>query len=185
MSKEFIEKKYGGTSLDLATRQQKQLSYFTTSTIQEEARIDYFEQYIERKYYNSDLFLNWVKSVFKDSNFLSFVKYFRNPNPSSKLINNRIKEPLSRVFFSEDAFFNYTINGENVEKPEELGDEFEQELFKALLFRHNDIIVHDLKDTNMPYRKFIGIDKVVSIEVEDYIITKLAYTGLAIVTGKQ
>ena len=177
MSKEFIEKRYGSHSLDLAVRQQKQLSYFTTSTIQEDARVDYFEKYLDRKYYTNDVFLNWVKSIFKDANFLSFAKYFRNPNPSSKLINNRIKEPLSRVFFSEDAFFNYTINGKSVERPEELQDEFEQELFKAILFRHNDIIVHDLKDINTPYRQFVSIDKVVSIEMDGYNIEEIAYSG--------
>lgn len=177
MSKEFIEKKLNSRSLDLATRQQKQISYFITSEIQEETRVDYFEQYAERKYSTNDVFLDWVKSIFKTDNFLSFYKYFRNPNPSSRLINTRIKEPLTRVFFSEDSHFNYIINGEHLEKPEELGENFEMKLFDAVIFRYNDIIVHDLKDVNDPYRKFIGIDKVVSIEVERDKIERIAYTG--------
>ncbi len=177
MSKEFIEKKYNSNSLDLAVRQQKQISYFITSEIQEETRVDYFEQYVDRKYYTNDVFLNWVKSIFKTENFLSFYKYYRNPNPSSKLINTRVKEPLTRVFFSEDSHFNYVINGKPIERPIELEADFEQRLFDAVLFRYNDIIVHDLKDINDPYRKFIGIDKVVSIEVERNKIEKIAYTG--------
>lgn len=178
MSKEFIEKKCNSVSLDLAVRQQKQISYFITSQIQEEARVDYFEQYVDRKYYTNDVFLNWVKSIFKTENFLSFYKYYRNPNPSSKLINTRVKEPLTRVFFSEDSHFNYVINGNHVERPIELESDFEQRLFDAVLFRYNDIIVHDLKDINDPYRKFISIDKVVSIEVERSKIEKIAYTGM-------
>lgn len=178
MSKKFIEKKCNSSSLDLAVRQQKQISYFITSEIQEETRIDYFEQYAHRKYYTNDVFLNWVKSVFKTENFLSFYKYYRNPNPSSKLINTRVKEPLTRVFFSEDSHFNYVINGKHIERPIELESDFERRLFDSVVFRYNDIIVHDLKDVNDPYRKFVSIDKVVSIEVERNKIKKIAYTGM-------
>ena len=185
MSKDFIEKKYNSNSIDLAKRQQRQLSYFITSEIQEETRVDYIEQYAKSKFYTNDVFLNWVKSIFKNDNFLSFYKYFRNPNPSSRLINSRIKEPLTRVFFSEDSHFSYVINGEHIEKPIELHDNFERELFEAVLFRHNDIIVHDLKDVNDPYRKFIGIDKVVSIDVDRNNIEKIAYTGCVEINGEE
>ena len=178
MSKEFIEKKCNSLSLDKAVRQKKQLDYFTISDIQEDVNVDYFEKYIERKYYTDDVFLNWVKSIFKTDNFLSLAKYYRNPNPSSKLINTKIKEPLTRVFFSEDSHFKYWINGEYVESPIELNDGFDKDLFKAVLFRYNDIIVHDLEDANEPYREIISIDKVVSIEVDDKKIEKIAYTGM-------
>ena len=179
MSKEFIEKKHGFNSLNEATRQQKQLSYYLTSEIQEDARNDYFDKYVNSKYYDSDIFLNWVKSITKNQNFLSIAKYYRNPNPSSKLINTRIKEPLSRVFFSEDSYFNYVINGKYVDYPLECEDGFEEKLFETVLFRHNDIIVHDLFDTNEPYRIFVGIDKVVSIDIEEKtdLIEKIAYTA--------
>ena len=177
MSVDFIRKKQNSDSLDVATRQQKQLSYLTTSEIQEDIRVGYFEEYVDRKYYNEDVFLNWVKQVLKVDNFLSFAKYFRNPNPSSALINSRIKEPLSRVFFSEDSYFKYVINGQDVEDPEELKDNFDNRLFNAVLFHHNDIIVHDLEKLNTPYREFICIDKVVSIDVKNEEIRKLAYTG--------
>lgn len=177
MSKKFIQGRKGSGSLDLACRQQKQLLYFTTSEIQEEARVDYFQKYVESKYYNNDVFLNWVKSIFKNDNFLSFAKYYRNPNPSSKLVNTRIKEPLSRVFFSEDNYFNYWINGKEVEYPKELEDDFEERLFDHIIFRYNDIIVHDLRETNEPYRYFVDIDKVVSIEVKESHIKKIAYSG--------
>lgn len=179
MSREFIEKKHNSNSLDLAVRQQKQLSYFLTSEVQEYTNVDYFEKYSESKYYTNDVFLNWVKSVLKTDNFLTFAKYFRNPNPASKLINTRIKEPLSRVFFSEDSYFNYIVNGQYVDYPSELEDGFEDKLFETVLFRHNDIIVHDLFDTNEPYRMFVGIDKVVSIEIDSKkdLISRIAYTA--------
>ena len=91
MSKEFIEKKYNSVSLDTAVRQKKQLKYYTNSEVQEDVRVDYFEKYVDRKYYNNDVFLNWAKSIFKTDNFLSLAKYYRNPNPASSLINNKIK----------------------------------------------------------------------------------------------
>lgn len=175
MSKEFIEKRYNSISLETAVRQQEQLSYLITSKVQDDIRVDYFEKYIERKYYNNDVFMNWVKQILKEPNFLSVAKYYRNPNPSSNLIHNRIKEPLSRVFFSEDSYFIYNINGKNVDHPEELNDDFEDKLFNALIFHSNDIIVHDLKDVNKPYRYFVDIDKVVSIKVDGNYIEKIAF----------
>ena len=184
MSKEFIEKKYNSISLDTAVRQKKQLNYFTISEIQEDVRVDYFEKYVDRKYYNNDVFLNWVKGIFKTENFLSLAKYYRNPNPSAKLINTRIKEPLTRVFFSEDSHFKYWINGEYIETPKELEDGFDDDLFKAVLFRYNDIIVHDLEDINKPYRDIIDIEKVVSIEVDDKKIERLAYTAKVEINGE-
>jgi hypothetical protein len=175
MSKEFIEKQYGSLSLQKAVRQQKQLSYLITSEVQEDIRVDYFEKYIERKYYTNDVFMNWVKQVLKEPNFLMFARYFRNPNPSSSLVNSRIKEPLSRVFFSEDSYFNYQINGKDVDYPKELDDDFQEDLFKRLIFNSNDIIVHDIDDDGEPYRYFLDIDKVVSIKTEKNKIKKIAY----------
>lgn len=185
MSKEFIEGKHNGRALDIAKRQQRQLSYLTTSQVQEDTRIDYFEKFADKKYFTNDIFLNWVKQVLKTKNFLSFAKYYRNPNASSKLVNNRIKETLSRVFFSEDSYFNYIINGEPIAHPKELEDKFEERLFDALIFNHNDIIVHDLYDTNKPYREFVGIDKVVSIEVKHNTILRLAYTACIDINGEK
>jgi hypothetical protein len=177
MSKNFIEKRHNANALDEAVRQQKQLSYFTVSEVQEDTRVDYFDKFVERKYYTNDVFLNWAKTLLKDANFLSLAKFYRNPNPSAKLINTRIKEPLSRVFFSEDSYFNYVVNGKYVDQPIELQDGFEERLFNAVLFSHNDIVVHDLYDINRPYREFVGIEKVISIKVDDRRIKKIAYTA--------
>ena len=185
MSKEFIEAKYNSNSLDIAVRQYKQLSYFLQSQVSEEVRDDYFEKYVDRGFYNDDIFLNWVKSVFKTDNFLSFAKYYRNPNPSSKLINTRIKEPLSRVFFSEDSYFNYVVNDQYLEFPKELDDNFEERLFDAVLFRYNDIIVHDLFESNTPYREFVSIKNVVSIKMNHQKIAQIAYTASAVIDGEE
>lgn len=185
MSKKFIEKKLNDYSLSVARRQYKQLSYFISSKIQEDFGEKYFEEYIERKYYNDDVFLNYVKGVFKQSNFLTFAKYYREPNPASSLIHTRIKEPLSRVFFSEDSYFRYYINGEKVEyHPEILEDDFNEKLFDAVISRYNDIIVHDLYDSNKPYREFVSIDKIVSIEMFQDEITKIAYSAKIEVDGE-
>ena len=185
MSKEFIEAKYNSNSLNVAVRQYKQLSYFLQSQVSEEVRDDYYEKYVDRGFYNDDIFLNWVKSVFKLDNFLSFAKYYRNPNPSSKLINTRIKETLTRVFFSEDSYFNYVINDQYVESPKELEDNFEERLFDAVLFRYNDIIVHDLFEKNTPYREFVSIKNVVSIKMSREKISQIAYTASADINGEE
>ena len=185
MSKEFIEAKYNSNSLDVAVRQYKQLSYFVQSEVSEDVRDDYFEKYVNRGFYNDDVFLNWVKSIFKQDNFLSFVKYYRNPNPSSKLINTRIKETLSRVFFSEDSYFNYVIKDQYVPFPKELDDNFEERLFDAVLFRYNDIIIHDLFESNIPYREFVSIKNVVSIKMKRDKIDQIAYTASAVIDGEE
>ena len=184
MSKEFIRDRVNGLSLDTAKRQQTQLSYFLTSEVQEDIRYDYFEKFANSKHYTNDVFLNWVKLVLKNENFLTFAKYFRNPNPSSKLINTRIKEPLSRVFFSEDSYFNYVINGENVDYPEELKYDFQEKLFNAILFNHNDIIIHDLEGVNNPFREFLSIQKVRSIEVDGDDIVRIAYSAIVEINGE-
>jgi hypothetical protein len=185
MSKEFIEAKYNSNSLDVAVRQYKQLSYFLQSEVSEEVRDDYYKRYVDRGFYNNDIFLNWVKSIFKLDNFLSFAKYYRNPNPSSKLINTRIKEPLSRVFFSEDSYFNYVINNQYIEFPKELDDNFEERLFDAVLFRYNDVIIHDLFESNTPYREFVSIKNIVSIKMVREKISQIAYTASAEIDGKE
>jgi hypothetical protein len=185
MSKEFIEAKYNSNSLDVAVRQYKQLSYFLQSEVSEDVRDDYYKRYVDRGFYNNDIFLNWVKSIFKLDNFLSFSKYYRNPNPSSKLINTRIKEPLSRVFFSQDSYFNYVVNDQYIEFPKELDDNFEERLFDAVLFRYNDIIVHDLFESNTPYREFVSIKNVVSIKMKHQKIDQIAYTASAEINGEE
>lgn len=184
MSKEFIQEKRSNESLSKAVRQYKQLSYLTISKIADDFDLQYFKDYIQRKHYTDDLFLNWVKGVLKDSNFLSFAKYFQNPNPSASLIQSKVKEPLSRVFFSGDSHFNYVVKGKLEKCPYELEDSFENELLNAVLFNYNDIIVHDLSGVNKPFREIVGIDKVVSIETNKNSIKRIAYTAKTIIDSK-
>ena len=185
MSKEFIQKKKNSESLTKAVRQYKQLSYLTTSKIADDFDIQYFKDYSLRDHYTDDLFLNWVKGVLKDANFLSFVKYYQNPNPSASLIQNKVKEPLSRVFFSGDSHFNYVVNGKLEKCPYELEDGFEKDLFYAVLFNYNDVVVHDLSEANKPFREIVGIDKVVSIETDKKRIKKIAYTAKAVINSEE
>ena len=185
MSREFIEKRTGRDSIEEAESQQRQLSYFTTSKVQKQVTEKSLKAWIERKYITDDHFINWIKTIFKTDNFLSFYKYCRNPNASAKLINNRIKEPLSRVFYSEDGYFNYVIRGKSVDEPKELQDGFEKQLFEKLLYRHNDIIVHDLKGPNEPYRQFVEINNVVAIEVINNKISQIAYTASVMMDDKE
>lgn len=183
MSKEFIEKRIGKSSIAEAVKQQKQLSYFTQSEIQQPIVQKYLEQWANRNYSSSPDFLNWVKTVFKSQNFLSFYKYLRFPLVSAELVNDRIKPQLARVFFSEDSFFKYTIAGEEVQVPDELDSkEFNEWIFNALLFRHNDIIITDLKDINTPFRELLSIDNVVALESHRSIIHRLAFNAVVPIT---
>lgn len=184
MSKEFIQEKRSNESLAKAVRQYRQLSYLTISKISDDFDHQYFKDYIQRKHYTDDIFLNWVKGTLKDANFLSFAKYFQNPNPSASLIQSKVKEPLSRVFFSGDSHFNYVVKGKLEKCPYELEDSFENELLNAVLFNYNDIIVHDLSDTNKPFREIVSIDKVVSIEIDKNKIKRIAYTAKATINSE-
>ena len=178
MPKEFIKQKVGNRFLIEARRQQKQLSYFTQSIIQEDLSQEYINAWANRNYKGDDDFLNWVKNIFRTENFLSFFKYFRNPVASARLVNDKIKPQLSRVFFSEDAFFKYIIDGDEVPEPEEIDSKkFNDLIFDALLFRHNDILIADLSDINTPFRDLISIDNVVAIESKNSIIRRIAYSA--------
>lgn len=185
MPKEFIEKRVGNASIVEARRQQKQLSYFTQSSIQKDITSEYYIQWATRKYRTEDGFLNWVKTVFRTDNFLTFYKYFRFPVSSARLVNDIIRPQLERVFFAEDSFFKYTISGKEVQNPEELDiDTFNEWIFNALLFRHNDILVTDLKDINVPFRSLISIENVIAIASHNSVIHKLAYTATVVIINE-
>tara|TARA_R110002124_G_scaffold283449_2_gene459512 strand:- start:30281 stop:31993 length:1713 start_codon:yes stop_codon:yes gene_type:complete len=178
MSANFIKNKVGSEGLADAVTQQKQLSYFTKGEIQENITHEYLEAWANRNYSTNNHFLNFIKNVFKTDNFLSFYKYLRNPVASSGLINDKIKNPLSRVFFAEDSYFKYTIKGETYENIDELDSEdFNEKLFNALLFEHNNIVVTNLSDVNKPYREIIDIERVISIESDDSVISRIAYSA--------
>lgn len=183
---DFIKNKTGKGSLNLAVRQQEQISYFTQSSIQEEINLEYIEKWASRKYISNDFFLNWVKAVFKTDNFLAFFKYYRRPLASARLVNNKIKDPLSRVFFSEDSYFKYTINGKEAETPTELNSEyFDEKIFNALLFNHNDILIHDLNGLNNPFRELISIKNVKAISSKDNVIHQISYSGIVRINDKE
>jgi len=145
VAKQFIKDKVGNQFLAIAKRQQKQLSYFTQSSVQEDLNNTYLDAWVNRNYQSNDSFLTWVRMLFRTDNFLTFFKYHRYPVASSKLINNKIKPQLSRVFHSEDSYFKYTVRGKEEETPDFLKvKDFDNIIFNALLFRHNDIIIEDM-----------------------------------------
>lgn len=186
MSKEFIRERFGSRHLSKAREQQKQLQYFTQSDVQEDISLEYLEKWVHRKYRTDDYFLNFVKTIFKTENFLSFFKYLRFPSPSAGLINDSIVPALRRVFFSEDSYFKYVIKGKEVDEPEELNcKKFNEVIFQAILFRHNDILIHDLEGINTPFRKIISIKNVVAIDSEDSIINRIAYTAEVVINGEK
>ena len=89
------------------------------------------------------------------------------------------------MFFSGDSHFNYVVNGKLEKCPYELEDGFEKDLFYAVLFRYNDVVVHDLSEANKPFREIVGIDKVVSIETDKKRIKKIAYTAKAVINSEE
>lgn len=173
---DFIKEKTNSKYIHAAQRQQKDICYFTESSLQQEITYEYLKQWAERKYSGNDRFLNWVKNVFRTDNFLSFYKYLRFPVASAKIINDEIKPQLKRVFHAEDSFFKYTVKNKEVECPDELNDGyFKNAFFDAILFDHNAVVVHDLDDINKPYREIISIDHVVAIDSHCGKIKRIAY----------
>lgn len=178
MSLDFVRERHGAARIELAKRQQKQLSHFTQSSVQEEVSQKYFEEFAQRNYSTADYFLNWTKTVFRSKNFLSFYKHLRFPLPSAKLINDEVKPQLKRVYFADDSYFRYTVKGQQVEAPQELSSkDFEERIFNAILFNHNAVIIHDLNDVNSPYRNIISIDDVVAVDSEHGKIKRIAYNA--------
>lgn len=176
--KDFIRSKKNSIALDAARRQQRQLAYFTQSCIQEEITMEYLQQWADRKYANSDYFLNWIKMIFKTDNFLSFFKYLRHPLPSARIINDNVKLQLKRVFNAEDSYARYVIKGKEVEQPEELNtDKFTNELFENILFGHNNIIFTDFVGINTPTRYFVDIEKVIAIDSRHGKIERIAFAA--------
>lgn len=178
MSVDFVKERKNSRHLATAVKQQRQINYLIQSSIQEDITAEYIKAWSQRKYITDDFFLNWVKTIFKTQNFLSFYKYLRHPLPSAKLVNDEIKPQLKRVFYAEDAYSKYVVRGNEVETPEELqANDFNEIIFDALLFNYNDIVVEDLKDVNDPFRHVVSIDKVVAIESHYGKIERLAYVA--------
>jgi hypothetical protein len=180
VSREFIEERVNASELKKAAMQERQLLYFTQNELQEETITEaYIEQWAAANYTTNDYFLNYIKSVFKQDNFLVFFKYLRKPIPSTKLINNKIKPQLNRVFVAENSDFKYDVSGVEKADIKDLlhNKKFEEELFDKILFNHNSILIEDLKDINTPYRYFIDIKDVVSLTHDGDNITRIAFTG--------
>lgn len=182
VSQEFIKKQVNKNKINEAAKQERQLSYFTQSELQDDhVSQSYLQQWAERKYSTNDYFLNYVKSVFKTENFLFFFKYLRKPIPSAKLINNKIKPQLNRVFTAENSDFKYDVTNIDMSEINEVLNinDFESELFDRLLFKHNSIVVEDLDylEANKPFRYFVDINNVVSLSHNGRKITKIAFTG--------
>ena len=178
MSLDFVKGRHGSKDLEVARRQQKQLSYFTQSSVQEPITSAYLNQWADRNYAGNDYFLSWVKMIFRTENFLTFYKYLRFPLPSAKLINDDIIPQLNRVFTAEDAYRRYVVNGKPINTPQELEfDKFCREVFNEFLFGYNNIIFTDLSDVNTPFRQFIEIDDVVAIEADGNTIKQIAFAA--------
>ena len=180
MSKEFIEAQYGKNLIGKAVRQERQLSYFTRSSMQEDyLTSEYLEAWAERKYQSNDYFLNYVKSIFKTKNFLAFFKFLRKPLPSAKLINNKVVPQLRRVFNAENSEFKYVVDGhDDTDFAKMLNvPDFEQEIFGRMLFNHNSLVVSDIIDSS-PYRYFVDIKNVKSIQkTMNGQVKSIAFTG--------
>jgi len=177
MPQEFVKQRVGASDLAIAVRQQEQLSYFTQSSIQEDLPSDYFDKWAERNHTTSDDFLNYAKNVFRTDNFVVFAKYLRTPIISSELVDDRIRPELERVFFSENSYSNYSIRGENFRDVDELqSKKFTKDIFNALLFNHNDIVVINVPELNSPEREIVSIKNVVALESRDSVISRIAYS---------
>lgn len=189
MSKEFIEARVNAEDINSAVEQEKQLSYFLDSKLQD-TRItqEYLDQWANRNYQTNDSFLNWVKVIFKTENFLTFFNYLRYPVASTKLIKNKIEPQLRRVFNAEDADFKYDVSG--AEDADFIPDlqikKFNKAIFEKLLYKHNSLLIEDLDpiEANKPFRFFLDIKDVVSIREGRNGIDKIAFKACINRDGK-
>lgn len=182
---DFLKKRCNAKHIHAAAKQQRDILYFTQSNIQDDITSEYITAWVDLKYKTSEPFLNWVKTVFKEQNFLSFFKYLRFPLSSAKLVNDDIKPQLARVFQAEDSYFNYQIRRKEI-IPEELNSEtFNNQLFEAILFNHNGIIIHDLNEETKQHRQILSIDKVVSIESHCGKIQRIGYNAELDINGQE
>ena len=188
--KQFIEERHGSADLAEAARQETQLAYLTESQVQDDyLNPEYMIKWAERKYETADYFLNYVKSVFKTENFLTFFKFLRFPLPSSKVINNKVTPDLKRVFQADDSCFDYAVA--NVEKSDYLEEldpmQFNKDVFDAMMGKHNSILLTDMssESDNTPIRSVIPIENVVSILLHGDKIKKIAIGAqLPVVNGE-
>lgn len=185
MSKDFIKDKVGLPEIMAARRQQKQLAYLTQSDIQDDVDAEFIDKILcGPSYKHEDQFINWVKAIFKQDNFKTFYKYLRFPLASSRLVQDKIRPHLERVFHAEDSYFRYTLNGDQIPAPEYLKEaQFNRHIFEALLFRFNDVLAHDLSDVNNPMRSLVSIDNIVALESKLSQIKKIAYTAQIVWEG--
>lgn len=172
---EFIKRKYNHHNIQMAREQQRDIEYFTLSSLQSEITEEYIKQWVNRKYTSNVKFLNWVKTIFKTDNFLSFYKYLRHPLPSAKLINDDVYPQLRRVFHADDSFFRHTVRGKNEMCHELNSDSFDKELFDAILFNHNSIVVHDINIEEKRYREIISIKDIIAVDCDRENIYRVAY----------
>jgi len=187
MSSEFIRNKTGANQIAIARRQQKQLKYFTQSSVQEDISGAYLSAWAQAQYATNDFFLNWIKLCLRQKNFLSIFKFLRYPLSSAELINDEVKPQLKRVFYSEDGYSKYIVKNKEVQEPQELdGNQFNEQIFDALLFNPNDVVVCDLRDVNTPYRTIVPIEQIIAIESHNGRVKKIAYTAeVALPSGER
>lgn len=174
---DFIKEKRNYNNILKARKQQRDIEYFTLSSLQDEISIDYVRQWANRNYAGSTKFLNWVKTVFKADNFLSFYKYLRHPLPSAKLINAEVKPQLRRVFHADDSIFKHTISGKDEVCHDLNSESFDKELFDAILFDHNSVVVEDVSIENQRYREIISINIIESVDCDRDTIHRIAYNS--------
>ena len=181
MSRDFIKKGIGSSQIAQAIRQQKEIRCLIESSTQSEITQSYIEAWVNRQEYSGspDYFVNYMKSILKTDNFMSAFQQLRYPLPSAQLVHDKIKIELGRVFDANDAFFNYTIQNEVVEQPTELNSkDFNAELYNAIFFRYNDLVLTEMEGINMPTREILSIDNIKAIECYEGEIYRVAYCSV-------
>lgn len=174
--KEFVRQQVNGKNIIDAEMQHRDLSYFTQSSLQENITVEYLKQWVDRKYSTNEKFLNWVKTIFKTDNFFSFYKYLRFPLPSARIINDEVKPQLRRVYHADDSVFKYIVKGQEEACHADLNSkDFDNDLFDAILFNHNAVVVQDIDEKNKRYREIIPVSIIVSVECDKKAISRIAY----------
>ena len=174
MSREFIEARHQYNKIIEARKQQRDIRSLVVSDIQK-YNFD-FDSISDNIFQGDEPLKQWVSSIFPKNHFETFNKYLRYPLISSEFASENIEPALERVFFSEDGYEQYVIGGEKTDEPFYIkGMKFDKEVFKSLLYHFNDVYLIEVKD-DIPYRRRISIDHIISIETpNEHDISRIAW----------
>lgn len=154
-----------------AQRQQAYYQYLVETQTENSTESSYTDKISKSVYQYSNPLSNWIKTQFKEENFIKLSKYIRHPNPVSKIIKNEAIPDLKKVFDAQDPSFFYEFTTPELKENamqyySEMGGEefFRKEFFEEYIYRYNSLLIEDVRVENEPYYTFVNINQLKAID---------------------